>query len=61
VLVIGGAPAPEAATTDDVVAALRARLAAGMDRKSAVADVAATLRAPKREVYAASLGLVGKD
>jgi 16S rRNA (cytidine1402-2'-O)-methyltransferase len=58
VLVIGGAPAPEAATTDDVVAALRQRLAAGVDRKTAVAEVAAALRAPKREVYAASLGLV---
>jgi 16S rRNA (cytidine1402-2'-O)-methyltransferase len=61
VLVVAGAPVPEAATTDDVVAALRHRLDAGMDRKSAVAEVAASLRAPKREVYAASLGLVSKE
>ena len=40
VLVVVGAPEPEAATADDVEAALRAHLAAGSDRKSAVADVA---------------------
>ena len=39
----------------DVTAALEARLAGGMDRKTAVAEVAAALGAPKRAVYDAAL------
>ena len=57
VLVVAGAPEPEAATADDVEAALRAHLAAGSDRKSAVADVARELGVAKRVVYDASLRL----
>jgi 16S rRNA (cytidine1402-2'-O)-methyltransferase len=57
VLVVEGAPEREAATTDDVEAALRAHLAAGSDRKTAVADVARELGVAKRVVYDASLRL----
>ena len=57
VLVVEGAPEPDAATAEDVEAALRAHLAAGSDRKTAVADVARELGVAKRVVYDASLGL----
>ena len=57
VIVIDGAP--EAAPPDDgdIEAALHARLAAGDDRKTAVAAVSAALAVPKRRVYALSLDL----
>ena len=53
VLVLEGAsaPAPVPKTDDDIVAALRARLDAGDDRKTAVAAVAKELGVPKRQVY----------
>lgn len=57
VIVLAGAPAPGPATDDDLRAALRARLAAGLDKKSAIADVARTTGAQKRTVYALALEL----
>jgi 16S rRNA (cytidine1402-2'-O)-methyltransferase len=60
VLVVGGKPAAgdgASATEADVEAALAERLAAGEDRKSAVAGVASTLGVPKREVYDTALRL----
>lgn len=57
VLVVAGAPEPAPAGADDIDAALRAALAAGTDRKTAVAEIAAALGVPKRTVYAASLAL----
>jgi 16S rRNA (cytidine1402-2'-O)-methyltransferase len=51
VLVVAGAPAPEAPGQEAVEDALRARLADGADKRSAIADVAATLKVPKRKVY----------
>ena len=57
VLVVGGAPEPEAATEADVEAALRLRLAAGLATRDAVAEVAAELGVPKRQVYEMALRL----
>ena len=57
VLVVGGAPEAEAATEDDVEAALRSRLAAGLATRDAVAEVAAELGVPKRQVYEMALRL----
>jgi 16S rRNA (cytidine1402-2'-O)-methyltransferase len=51
VLVLDGAPAPEPAGESDVEAALRARLEAGADKRSAIAEVTAALGVPKRTVY----------
>jgi 16S rRNA (cytidine1402-2'-O)-methyltransferase len=60
VLVVGGFVAP--AVDDDVVsAALAARLAAGEDRKTAVASVAGALGVPKRRVYDMGLRLRKSD
>lgn len=56
VLVLQGAP-PRAAGKEDVDAALRRRLGAGEDRKTAVAAVAGELGVPKRQVYDAALAL----
>ncbi len=55
VLVVGGAPDREPATGSDVEEALRARLAAGVPKRDAVAEVAAELDVPKRQVYDAAL------
>ena len=57
VLVLGGAPEPEPASDDDITAALAVRLAAGVDRKTAIAEVAKELGVPKRAVYDAALDL----
>jgi 16S rRNA (cytidine1402-2'-O)-methyltransferase len=57
VLVLGGAPEPRPATDDDVTAALSVRFAAGVDRKTAIAEVAKELGVPKRTVYDAALDL----
>jgi 16S rRNA (cytidine1402-2'-O)-methyltransferase len=57
VLVVAGAPEPAAAGEADIDAALRDALAAGTDRKTAVAEVAAALGVHKRTVYAAALRL----
>jgi 16S rRNA (cytidine1402-2'-O)-methyltransferase len=57
VIVLGGAPPPTPATAADVEAALAARRAAGVDRKTAVSEVARELGVAKRAVYDASLRL----
>jgi 16S rRNA (cytidine1402-2'-O)-methyltransferase len=57
VLVVEGAPDAEPATESDVEDALRARLAAGVPRREAVAEVAADLGVPKRQVYDTALRL----
>lgn len=58
VLVLGGAP-ETAPAGGDVDAALRVRLAGGMERRAAVADVAASLGVARRLVYQAALDLEG--
>jgi 16S rRNA (cytidine1402-2'-O)-methyltransferase len=57
VVVLRGAPPPQPATTAEVVAALEARRTAGVDRKTAVSEVAQELGVPKRAVYDAALRL----
>jgi 16S rRNA (cytidine1402-2'-O)-methyltransferase len=57
VIVLDGAPPPAPAGEADVEAALRARLEAGADKKSAIADVSAALGVPKRVVYEIALGI----
>lgn len=57
VLVVDGAPEPDAATDEDVEAALRLRLDAGVPTRDAVAEVAADLVVPKRQVYEIALRL----
>jgi 16S rRNA (cytidine1402-2'-O)-methyltransferase len=57
VLVLAGAPAPEAPSVDTVEGALRAHREAGADKRSAVAAVASELGVPKRQVYEAALRL----
>jgi 16S rRNA (cytidine1402-2'-O)-methyltransferase len=51
VLVLGGAAPPAEPSADDVSRALRSRLDAGDDKKTATAEVAKELRVPKRTVY----------
>ena len=51
VLVVGGAGAPEAPTAEVVEDALRVRLEAGVDKRSAIAEVASELGIPRRQVY----------
>lgn len=51
VIVLDGAPPPTPAGEAAVEAALRARLDAGADKKTAIAEVAAALDVPKRVVY----------
>lgn len=51
VLVIGGAPAPDDASDDDLLAALSRARAAGQSTKDAVAAVASAFAVPKRRVY----------
>lgn len=59
VLVVGPRPAEAEAPPDEqaISAALRARLAAGLASKEAVAEVAEELRIPKRIVYDRALAL----
>jgi 16S rRNA (cytidine1402-2'-O)-methyltransferase len=57
VVVLDGAPPPAPAGEDDVEAALRARLEAGADKKSAIAEVAAALGVSKRAVYDIALSI----
>lgn len=59
VVVLGGAPPAPRASPAEVTEALAVRLRAGLDRKAAVAEVAAELGVPKREVYDAALALRG--
>jgi 16S rRNA (cytidine1402-2'-O)-methyltransferase len=55
VIVLAGASPPPAPTHEQIAGALRERLAQGLDRKSAVADVARELHVAKKVVYALSL------
>jgi 16S rRNA (cytidine1402-2'-O)-methyltransferase len=57
VLVLAGAPAPEPPSADTVEDALRSRIEAGEDKRSAIAAVASELGVPKRQVYEAALRL----
>ena len=57
VVVLDGAPPPAPAGEDDVETALRTRLDAGADKKSAIAEVAAELGVPKRVVYDVALSI----
>jgi 16S rRNA (cytidine1402-2'-O)-methyltransferase len=57
VVVLDGAPAPEAATTEDVEAAVRAALSTGASPRDAAATVARSLGVPKREAYAVAIRL----
>ncbi len=51
VIVLDRAPPPDLAGDADVDAALRARLGAGTDKRTAIAEVTAALGVPKRVVY----------
>jgi 16S rRNA (cytidine1402-2'-O)-methyltransferase len=57
VVVLDGAPAPKAATTEDIASALRSHLDAGSTKKDAVAAVAADLGVSKRLVYSVAVEL----
>ncbi|HLM19504.1 MAG TPA: 16S rRNA (cytidine(1402)-2'-O)-methyltransferase, partial [Acidimicrobiia bacterium] len=57
VVVLDGAPVPEAATDDEVTRALEVAIGAGASKKSAVASVAIALGVPKNRVYEAALRL----
>ncbi len=57
VLVVEGAPPPPAPDEGDVEAALRARLAEGDDKRTAIAHVAAALDVPRRQVYEVAISL----
>ncbi len=57
VVVLGGAPPAPPADEQSIETELRARLTAGMDRKTAIADIARALGVAKRVVYDASLRL----
>ena len=57
VVVLDGAPPPAPAGEHDVEAALRSRLEAGADKKSAIAEVAAALGVSKRAVYDIALSI----
>lgn len=61
VLVLEGAPAPEALDDATIVDALAERRAAGRSTRDAVADVALALGVPKRRVYALATGPVPGD
>jgi 16S rRNA (cytidine1402-2'-O)-methyltransferase len=57
VIVLDGAPEAPPPDDGDIEAALQERLAAGDDKRAAVAAVAADLAVPKRRVYALALEL----
>ncbi len=61
VLVLDGATAPAPAGPADVDDALRVRLDAGVDKRAAIAEVAAELGVPKRVVYDAALSLAARN
>lgn len=54
-LVVGGAepPAPGERSAEDLVEAVRLRMEAGLDKRTAIAETATDLAVPKREVYQA--------
>ncbi|MEY2431918.1 MAG: rRNA (cytidine1402-2-O)-methyltransferase [Acidimicrobiaceae bacterium] len=55
VLVVDGAPAAEAATDDDINAAVHAALDRGLSARDAAAEVASALGVPKRRAYAVAV------
>jgi 16S rRNA (cytidine1402-2'-O)-methyltransferase len=55
VLVVEGAPAPPAATTDDLLVELRNEITRTGDRKGAIATIALRHQVPKRTVYELAL------
>ncbi len=57
VLVLDGAPPPGPAEETDIEAALRSRIGAGLDKRSAIVEVATVLQVPKRLVYDIALRL----
>lgn len=57
VLIVGQAPPAEPPTDSAISDALNGKLAAGTDRKTAVAEVSVSLGVPKRRVYELSLHL----
>ena len=57
VIVLDGAPAPPAATPDDVESAVRARLEVGDTARDAASAVAARLGVPKRTAYEVAVRL----
>jgi len=57
VVVLDGAPPPDPARAAAVEGALRARLDAGADKRTAIAEVAAALDVPKRDVYEVAVRL----
>ncbi len=59
VLVIDGAPPAPGPSDQDVEDALRSLLSAGINKRTAIAQVARELHVPKREVYGLALKLGG--
>ena len=59
VLVIEGAPEPDDATDDEILVALRARLAEGLSGRDAADSVAAELGVGRRRAYQLTLGIPG--
>lgn len=59
VLVLDGAPAPAAASVDDIEAAVRRELASGATARDAAASVANALAVPKRSAYDIAVRLRG--
>lgn len=57
VLVVAGAPAPPEPDQDDVEGALRMRLGAGIDRRTAISAVAREMNVPRRKVYELAIHL----
>jgi 16S rRNA (cytidine1402-2'-O)-methyltransferase len=57
VVVVGPAPPSGPPSETDVQAAVQAKLADGLDRRTAVAEVAAALGVPKRQAYDAAVQL----
>ena len=55
VIVLDGAPPAPPAGESDVEDALRSRIGAGLDKRTAIAEVASTLGVPKRVVYDVAL------
>ena len=51
VLVIDGAPAPDVASDDEVLVAVREALARGLSARDAASEVARSLGVPKRRAY----------
>lgn len=59
VVVLDGAPAPEAPAADDVAAAAAAALATGLSPRDAAAEVARALGVPRKQAYDAVLAAKG--